>query len=392
MRSSNSIISSDAEVRYAERLQEAFRRKGWRVDENPRIGSRRADLAISKNGNRYLVELKAASEGRRGRLVPLLAQAILEVQAIAKGSTKSVSVLAVVAAPRIAPAVIVHLERFLAENAPNAAAGFVDKQGLQRFLGPGLEEMNERPRKRSHLKKITPPDSGQLFSDLNQWMLKVLLAPEIPAEMLAAPRGEYRNASQLAEAAQVSLMSAFRFLRQMKQEGFLDDDDEMLRVVRRQELMRRWQAVYLRSVVDLPARWIVRGRSPRRLADALRAQRANAGGSKARACLGLFAAADTLGKGFVHGIKPHLYVEKLNPQVLKRLGLSVEGAERAPDVRVRVPLFRESLFRAAVECDGVPVADIVQVWLDTSAFPARGAAQADELRSRVLAPLFMEAQ
>ena len=389
---SSAIIPSDAEIRNAERLQDAFRRKGWRVEESPRVGGRRADMAVSKNRIRYLVELKVASEGRRDRLVPLLAQAILEAQAIAKGSPKPVSVLAVVAAPRIAPAVIVHLERFLAENAPDAAAGFVDEQGLLRFFGPGLEELNERPQKRSRLKKIAPPDSGQLFSDLNQWMLKVLLAPEIPAEMLAAPRDEYRNASQLAEAAQVSLMSAFRFLRQMKQEGFLDDDDEMLRVVRRQELMRRWQAVYLRSVVDLPARWIVRGSSPRRLADALRAQRANAGGSKPRACLGLFAAADALGRGFVHGVKPHLYVEKLNPEVLKKLGLSAEGAEHAPDVLVRIPLFRESLFRAAVECGGVPVTDIVQVWLDTSAFPARGAAQADELRSRVLVPLFKETQ
>jgi hypothetical protein len=392
MGSSNSIIPSDAVVRYTERLQEAFRRKGWRVDENPRVGGRRADMAVSKNGNRYLVKLKAASEGRRDHLMPLLAQAILEAQDIAKGSPKPFSVLAVVAAPRIAPAVIAHLERFLAENAPDAAAGFFDEQGLLRFLGPGLEEMNERPQKRSRLKKIALPDSGHLFSDLNQWMLKVLLAPEIPAEMLAAPRGEYRNASQLTEAAQVSLMSAFRFLRQMKQEGFLDDDDEMLRVVRRQEVMRRWQAVYLRSVVDLPARWIVRGGSPRRLADALRSQRANAGGSKPRACLGLFAAADALGTGFVHGVKPHLYVEKLNPEVLKKLGLSAEGAQHAPDVLVRVPLYRESLFRATVECDGVPVADILQVWLDTSAFPTRGAAQADELRSRVLAPLFKKAK
>jgi hypothetical protein len=223
-------------------------------------------------------------------------------------------------------------------------------------------------------------------------MLKDLLASELPPEMLAAPRGEYRNASQLAEAAQVSLMSAFRFIRQMKQQGFLDDDDEMLRVVRCQELMRRWQAVYLRSVVDLPARWIVRGSSMQRLSDALRAQRAKAGGSKPRACLGLFAAAEALGKGFVHGVKPHLYVEKLDANVLKKFGLSVEGAQHAPDVLVRVPLFREALFRAAVECDGVPVADILQVWLDTSAFPARGAAQADELERRVLAPLFKEAQ
>ena len=392
MGSSKSLIPSDAEVRHAERLLEAFRRKGWRVDENPSIGSRRADMAASKKGIRYLVELKAASEGRRDRLVPLLAQAILEAQAIAKGSAKPISVLAVVAAPRIAPAVIVHLERFAAENAPDATAGFMDEQGLLRFLGQGFEELNERPQKRSRLKTIALPDSGRLFSDLNQWMLKVLLAPEIPAEMMAAPRGEYRNASQLAEAARVSLMSAFRFLRQMKQEDFLDDDDELLRVVRRHELMRRWQAVYLRSVVDLPARWIVRGGSPRRLADTLRAQRAKAGGSMPRACLGLFAAADALGSGFVHGVKPHLYVEKLNPEVLKKLGLSAEGAERAPDVLVRVPLFRESLFRGAVECDGVPVADILQVWLDTSAFPARGAAQADELRSRVLAPLFKEAR
>ena len=79
-------------------------------------------------------------------------------------------------------------------------------------------------------------------------------------------------------------------------------------------------------------------------------------------------------------------------RLVGRIEQEQQGAERAPDVRVRVPLFRESLFRAAVECDGVPVADIVQVWLDTSAFPARGAAQADELRSRMLAPLFMEAQ
>jgi len=97
---------------YAERLQDAFRRKGWRVEDNPHVGGRSADMAVSKNRIRYLVELKAASEGRRDRLVPLLAQAILEAQAIAKGSPKPISVLAVIAAPRIAPAVIVHLERF----------------------------------------------------------------------------------------------------------------------------------------------------------------------------------------------------------------------------------------------------------------------------------------
>jgi hypothetical protein len=383
MSASNSIRPSEAESRFVDRLKDAFQRSGWRVDANLRAADRQADMAVSKHSHRYLIELKAASEGRRDRLVPLLAQAILEAQAIAKASSKPAMPLAIVAAPRIAAPVLAHLEQFVADNAPDVAAGFMDDEGLLRFCGASLHELNQR------LKKMALPESGQLFSDLNQWMLKVLLAPEIPAEMLAAPRRNYRNAAQLAEAADVSLMSAFRFIRQLRQEGFLDEEDEEFRLVRREELMRRWQAVYLRSVVELPMRWIVRGGSEQRLQDALRLHRASNSG-KPRACLGLFAAANALGKGFVNGVKPHLYVEKPDAAFLKSLGLSSEGAEHTPDVLVRIPLFRKSVFRAAVESDDVPVSDILQVWLDVSAFPARGAEQADELRQSVLAPIFKE--
>jgi hypothetical protein len=90
--------------------------------------------------------------------------------------------------------------------------------------------------------------------------------------------------------------------------------------------------------------------------------------------------------GFVHGVTPYFYLEKLEREVLSRLGLSPEGAEHAPDVFVRIPVSRESVFRGAVEREGVPVADILQVWLDVSSHPARGAAQAEEIRRRVLVP------
>jgi hypothetical protein len=42
------------------------------------------------------------------------------------------------------------------------------------------------------------------------------------------------------------------------------------------------------------------------------------------------------------------------------------------------------VFGAAVERDGVPAADILQVWLDVSNHPARGKDQADVLHKRVL--------
>jgi hypothetical protein len=71
-------------------------------------------------------------------------------------------------------------------------------------------------------------------------------------------------------------------------------------------------------------------------------------------------------------------------------GLSPDGAEYRPDVYVRVPVFRESVLRAAVIRDGVPVADILQVWLDVSSHPARGEAMVDEICGRVLAQIFAE--
>ena len=283
--------------------------------------------------------------------------------------------------------------RFLAEVAPDAAAGIIDREGLLRFVGPGLERLNAAPSRPTRRRKLAPPDSAYLFSDLNQWMIKVLLAPFVAEGFLQAPRQEFRNASELASAANVSVMSAFRLVRQLRQEGFLDSDSDSLRLVRREELMRRWQAANLRPVPELPLRWIIPTKAERRLPSALRALQVHSQEENKlapRACLGLFAAAESFGLGFVHGVPPCFYIEKLDRAVLGRMGLSPEGAEHRPDVYVRVPASRESVFRAVVERDGVLVSDILQVWLDVSSHPVRGEAQADEIRRHALASIFEE--
>jgi hypothetical protein len=53
---------------------------------------------------------------------------------------------------------------------------------------------------------------------------------------------------------------------------------------------------------------------------------------------------------------------------------------------VRIPGNRESVFRAVVRKDGVPVSDILQVWLDVSQHPSRGKEQADLVWRRILFP------
>jgi hypothetical protein len=389
---SNPSFAARSEHEYLALLAELFRRNGWRVKADPSFGHREADLLISRDRFRYIVELKVSSEGRRDRLVPLLSQAILQARAVAQALPEPASPLAIIAAPVISPGAAKGLQNFLEEFAPDAAAGIIDREGFLYFHGPGLEKLNApapSPARRQH---HPSPESAYLFSDLNQWMLKVLLAPLLPVELLQAPRGEYRNASELAAAAEVSVMSAFRFVRQLRQEGFFDSDSEVLRLVRREELMHRWQAAHLRLAPELPLRWIISAKSDRQLPAALHSYAVHPGVKQKvppRACLGLFAAAEFLGFGFVHGVPPYFYLENLDKGVLNHLGLSPEGAEHGPDVFVRIPASRESVFRGAVKREGVPVADIVQVWLDVSSHPARGAAQAEEIRRRVFAP-FLE--
>ena len=85
-----------------------------------------------------------------------------------------------------------------------------------------------------------------------------------------------------------------------------------------------------------------------------------------------------------------LYVERLDRLALESMGLAPARPGQRADVFIRVPPFRESVFRAAVVRNELPVCDILQVWLDVADHPSRGASQAKEIWRQVLAPLAKE--
>ena len=345
----------------------------------------------------YAIEVKTAPEGRADRLVPLWAQACLEAsRAASDHPTSSPAPLAIVAAPEIAPRAAEQVLQFAATYAPNVAAGVVDLAGLRRFRGPGLGDLDappeHAPRRRRARRHETPSTSGALFSDLNQWLLKVLLAPELPEGLLTAPRDRYSSTSQLARAAGVSVMSASRLVQQLERDGYLDADAPHLTLVRRDDLLRRWAAAAeLRPVREVRMRYLLAADPAADLRRVVRDE---------RACLALFAAADALGLGFVDGVPPYVYVPRLDaprsggaPAAWKHLTPAAPG--EAPDVIVRQAPAPQSVFRGAVraralDTDDVPACDVLQVWLDVSAHPARGREQADLIRRRTLAPLFGE--
>jgi hypothetical protein len=104
-----------------------------------------------------------------------------------------------------------------------------------------------------------------------------------------------------------------------------------------------------------------------------------------RACLALFAAADALGLGFVHGVLPYVYVQRIQPTNLaawKNLRPCAPG--EPPDLIVRQAPAPQSVFRGVVRPEGMAACDVFQVWADVAAHPSRGREQADLIRKRVL--------
>ena len=355
-----------------ENLADLFRAHGWKVELRPALGPSRPDLVARKGPLQYVIELKSVPEGRPDRVLALLSQAILQANRHAERGR--MSPLAVVRVGRASASLLRKVEQFQLNYAPDVAIGLVSDAG-SRFIGPGLEALNiEASRGSAPDKFARPRRASDLFSDLNQWMLKVLLAPELPEKLLNAPRQEYRSVSRLAEAARVSAMSASRFVRRLQEDGFLEDSGHSLRLVRRGELFRRWQSSAMRSSPELPMSYLIPDAGPRQLRKVV---------SRFDGCIGLFAAADLLRLGHVSGVAPYVYVRRLSAPA-GWPGLVPARPGEPAQVMLKRSNAPESLFRGAVRVDEVLVSDVLQIWLDASAHPARGAEQADHLKRKVL--------
>ena len=376
-----------------ENLSSLFRRSGWRVIRQ-RDEQLRPDLVVEGKRQRFIVQAKAAVEGRRDRLIPLLSQAILQAQSLARrGRAHRFRPLAIVSAPKLAPALVDDLMAYANDVAPGVPVGVLDHEGRRRFSVPELLEFGAEPSGSVAARAPRAASAPRLFSDLNQWMLKLLLAPQVPEGLLGAPRAQYRNASELAKAAGVSVMSAFRFVSRLRSELFLAEPAAPLRLIRVEELLRRWAAANHGPWRELPMRWIA-GEGEQALDDAVRryvGRESEGGKGKAkrqlpRICLGLFSAARVLNLAVVHGAPQHLYVEKIDSEAIQLLGL--RSAHERVDVYLRVPRAPESVFRASVLQNGLVVADALQIWLDLLEHPARGAAQAEAIKKHALADVF----
>lgn len=356
-----------------------FQAHGWQVDSPHGLDAFSPDLIVRMGAQCYAIQVKALAEGRPDRVIPMLSQAILQAQAQARslgaGKAKPLAVISVENASR---SLSRQVALFVKNYAPAVAVGLISNNGLRYFIGAGLEDLNAEPEEPRWYGTAPSAQPANLFSDLNQWLLKVLLAPEIPEHLLQAPRQQYRSGAELAEAAEVSAMSVSRFLQQLRNEGYLDESSRNIALVRRQELFRRWRSAAMRPAPELPMRFLIRGNTQKQIRGLVES-------IQGESCLALFLAAEALGLGHVSGVPSYIYVPKLPRPKDKNWRLLTPASEiDMPDLIVRQTLTPRSVFQGAVHQGELIVSDIIQVWLDVVNHPSRGEEQADLIYEKAL--------
>lgn len=350
-------------------------RAGWRVRRQPR-GEQRIDALVERGQRRLAIEVRAARDSRTLHLQALLADAALRARraALELGADP----VAIVGAPRISDGVAAQVRAYADRYLEGTAHGIVDLGGRFEISGAGgdLPRRRGAPRGRALVEK-----PFEVFSDLNQWLLKVLLAPRLPADLLQASRHPVFNATRLAAAAGVSVPTTARLVAHLRAQGSLVASNEGLRLLDLGTLFDRWAAEYRKPPSELRCRFLLPKSDgvAQTLAAVRRHHASHDGESDGRICVGLFGAASALGFPHVTGVVPHVFYDGPSSRVCESLGLTAAGPGERVDVILVRPRFPESLFRGAVSRDDLPVTDVLQTWLDVANHPARGREQADHL-------------
>ncbi len=385
-------------------LRRALTDRGFTV-QGAHFGSHQEpDLDVSFEGRRFVIETRAAGRNRADVLHGLMAAAMIQARRYSSCMDDAVP-LPVVAVSNLSDRAVSTVAEFMSREAPESAWGLLDRSGRLHLRGvPGIK--SERvTRQRSQPRAPTQHELDP-FTDLGQWMAKVLVAAQLPATLISAPRAKLSRARHLAFAADVSEPTAARWTKLMRNQSFLDDTGR-LRIVRAREFFERWRrAVGAVPRREVPVRFslpigapdaqlcLALSKYPHALEFKPDPNSSHEGCTTIewkgvpRACLALFEATAALGRGHVLGAPVHFYLESVTEENLRRFGLERAGPDTA-QLRVIEPTWPESVFRAAVRVQTrhglfVPACDIVQTWLDISDHPVRGREQAAEIERDVL--------
>ena len=340
-------------------------------------GDSSVDATGYHSGHRVAVQVKHLETMRIRDLEGQLAAGVLALQ---RHSSAGEIPLVVIVTRRFAARAEHAANQFMDTYAPGVGWCLLARDGRLRLkapdLGLDLREQANRP---------PPPPRAttiHLFTDLNRWLLKVMLMRAQPPTSWGGPRSglPYRNPTELHRVAGVSLETAHRFVRTFEGADFIRRAPEGLRIVRAEALFEQWlHDERTRTPMRMPARGLYGSVERNDLLMMLEA-------TGTRHAIGGYAACAEL--GLLHATRQQLDIHVDTDAAQALLNMELEACEpRDAMVWIVRSRYRESVFRGATQTDQAPVVDELQAALDVIHDPGRGNEQAKFIVSRLLASL-----
>jgi hypothetical protein len=330
----------------------------------------------------FSIEVKALPTLRLDDLLGRLAHGILQLQSAGARSHR----LVVVATPHVSRVAIAAARGLMREHGAGAGWALIGRNGDVVVEAPSLGVFRERLQARG---AGTEPKraAADPFSDLNAWMLKVLLLRNAQASLWGGPRASVASAAQLADVAGVSAPTAFRFVHTFEEMDFVRKTGDGLAVVRRHALLDAWlESSRLTPKKRVHARMKTDHR-PANVADVFTAgvfarHKRRVAPDEAAVALAGFDACRALGVAHTNvDARPELHVAGDAARIFERYKL--EPCDAADADFTFLPA-KEAVLRGCVEHKGVECVDALQAALDVVAHPARGREQAEHIIEGVL--------
>lgn len=366
-----------------------------------RAARKAGSVSMVLDGAKHLGPLQRVRGRLHGRLVcGEFADGVLRARRMA--DDKGAEPLVVLVGGFISDRLAEQVAAYAAEFAGGVAFALLDERGrVDVWNGQGVKVSEKRGESEVGLGSFVCEPVGVYgdqvapvaspFSDLGQWLIKVLLGSRVDPSMLGVPRirvpgprrrgARFQGVGAVAEAAEISAGSVSRLLGGLVDGGWLDGSFAPPKLIRIASLLEAWGAATRGPARSLRASFLLPVKSPKdQLQDAL-AVWAPAVHDGERVALAGFAACGLHGQLAVRGGPLQLYMEAPSLSGLRALGLRVlEGGEPGKgDVVIWVPRFPQAVFRGVQDQGGLPVCDILQCWLDLRDHPARGREQADAI-------------
>jgi hypothetical protein len=268
------------------------------------------------------------------------------------------------------------VRQFMFDHARNCSWGLIDQSGAAQFVVQALNLDVDQPGQNA-----SPPWSRQrptrLFSDLNQWMLKILLLADAPPSLWSGPRQSVTTPTELHRVAHVSVEKAHQFVRAFEQIGMIRQSRHGLSVVRKKALIDMWfHDERSRCSRRMPVRWIFG--EPKSLEQ-------------------VFSKKDAPSDFAICGFEACRYLGVLHAPVANRevyffgdpeVGLAAWDLEACDDRDAHFYFLKarstQSILRGRLVKSNLPVVDVLQAALDVCDQAARGMEQAQYIINHIL--------